>query len=307
MTELRILAAGDNHGNTEPLEQLVAHTEGEEFDLIIHTGDLTNTYKQDFRTGVEQLQAIEPYFEQVAERGTLIYIYGNRDQERGRGGDRRHVTEGYELAPGHRLPKEGAISVDGYRFCSDPEDTGPNDILVTHAPREPVFYNHPGRAYFSGDTHSARQWETALNTGYLFKNEFQGAYFTATLSGDGLEVDVQGVEEPWRAFTCEEHAWYGRQFAPAKFGCEICKFGPTRTFRGMAHFACEHALERADGDQESVPVGVVTESARQMFVDSEAFLDSFDEYLRLLAENSEPHPTDPLRGVEGERLALNEW
>jgi predicted phosphodiesterase len=77
MADQRILVRGDNHGDTESLGKLVEAAEGEEFNFIIHAGDITNTYKTDLKTGVDQLRGVEPYFETLAERGTLVYIYGN--------------------------------------------------------------------------------------------------------------------------------------------------------------------------------------------------------------------------------------
>lgn len=306
MADLRILAAGDNHGNIDSLEQMVAQTEGEEFDYIIHTGDLTNTYKQDFRTGVEQLQAIEPYFEALAERGTFIYIFGNRDAERGVDGGRRHVTDEYELDPGHRLHQGESLTLDGQRFTTTIEDTEPSDILITHGENIRAFYDPPGRAYFCGDTHSARQIDTALNTGYLFKKQYQGAYYTATLSEDGMTVAVHSLSEPWCGLGCADHSWYGRQFAPEKFGCEICKFGPGRLFRGMAHYAFGEATADADSDSPTAEVDAVVDAGRELFVDSDAFADQFQDYLLALAEKPSPHPLDPLHGVEGHDALLQQ-
>jgi predicted phosphodiesterase len=77
MADQRILVRGDNHGDTESLGKLVEAAEGEEFNFIIHAGGITNTYKTDLKTGVDQLRGVEPYFETLAERGTLVYIYGN--------------------------------------------------------------------------------------------------------------------------------------------------------------------------------------------------------------------------------------
>lgn len=39
--QYRILACGDNHGDTESVEKFVEETESEEFDFISHTGDIT--------------------------------------------------------------------------------------------------------------------------------------------------------------------------------------------------------------------------------------------------------------------------
>lgn len=54
MSRQRILALGDNHGDTESLEKVVEQTRGEDFDFIIHTGDITNALKSDLTTSVER-------------------------------------------------------------------------------------------------------------------------------------------------------------------------------------------------------------------------------------------------------------
>lgn len=47
-----ILVMGDNHGDVESLEQVIADTQGEQFDFIIHVGDLTNAWFDGIETGV---------------------------------------------------------------------------------------------------------------------------------------------------------------------------------------------------------------------------------------------------------------
>lgn len=49
----------------------------------------------------------------LADRGTLIYIYGNRDKERSTGGNFRHVADQHELDVGHHLHSDSSITVDG--------------------------------------------------------------------------------------------------------------------------------------------------------------------------------------------------
>jgi len=129
MADQRILVRGDNYGDTESLGKLVEAAEGEEFNFIIHTGDITNTYKTDLETSVDQLRGVEPYFETLAERGTLVYIYGNRDKERAFGGSATHISEEYELSVGHRLQAGGELTADGQRFSAEPADAGPENIL----------------------------------------------------------------------------------------------------------------------------------------------------------------------------------
>jgi predicted phosphodiesterase len=50
MSKQRILACGDNHGDTEALEWLIDETEQDEFDFVVHTGDITNAYKTNLET-----------------------------------------------------------------------------------------------------------------------------------------------------------------------------------------------------------------------------------------------------------------
>jgi len=304
MTHQRILACGDNHGDTESLEKLVEATEGEEFDFIIHTGDITNAYKTDLETGVDQLRAVEPYFETLAERGTLVYIYGNRDKERAFGGSPTHVSEEYELSVGHRLQAGGELTVDGQRFTADPADAGPEDILLTHGISQEAFFQSSANAYFCGDTHRARQFKTALNTGYLHNDKgFNGAYFTATLDDDEWGVAVHGLDEQWKGFVCPDHQWYGRQFTPEKFGCGLCKFGPTRQFMGMASLAFRGVAE-GDVSNASASVQELVSEARERFIDSAQFANQFQEYLEALASKENAGPRDPLIPVDGEPHTL---
>lgn len=299
--QYRILACGDNHGDIEALESLVQQTQGEEFDFVIHTGDITNAFKTDLETGVDQLRAVEPYFETLADRGTLVYIYGNRDKERAFGGSPTHVSDVYELSVGHRLHAGEELTVDGQRFTADPSDAGPEDILLTHGISQETFFQASAGAYFCGDSHRARQFKTSLNTGYLHNHKgFNGAYFTATLDRDGIEVTVQGIDEPWQGFVCPDHQWYARQFTPQKFGCGLCKFGPTRQFSAMATLAFKEAVPEDEGSDALVSVQELVSTARELFIDSEQFAEQFQAYLDSLAEREHAGPTDPLAPVEGE-------
>lgn len=304
MPHQRILVFGDNHGDTESLEKLVEATDGKIFDFIIHTGDITNAYKTDLETGVDQLRAVEPYFETLAERSTLVYIYGNRDKERTFGGSPTHVSEEYELSAGYRLQAGGELTVDGQRFTADPDDAGPEDILLTHGIYQDVFSQSSAKAYFCGDTHRARQFKTALNTGYLHNDKgFNGAYFTATLKENELEVAVHGLDERWKELVCPDHQWYGREFTPEKFGCRLCKFGPTRQFKGMASLAFREAV---DGEISNAAASIqeLVSVAREIFVDSDQLAEQFERYLNGLATRETAGPRDPLVPVDDDTNRL---
>jgi len=304
MQSLRILAFGDNHGNTESLSRIVEETTDEEFDYIIHTGDITNTYKTDFQTGVEQLKSVEPYFETLSQRGELVYIYGNRDSERVPGGNRRHVTEEYELTPGHRLRREETIEVTGQRFTSNPKSAEQGDILLTHGIVPQQFYRPEAKAYFCGDTHRAVQQDHALNTGYLYNDKgYFGAYFIAELDESGITTQVLGLDERWKPVVCPDHEWYGRQFHPEKFGCRICKFGPQQQFAPMVHFAFNAATDGV-GNGKTAKLEEIITSARGLFVDTEEYAQQIRQYLLVLAENDTPGPFDPLVPTDGDEKRL---
>ena len=283
--EYRILACGDNHGDTESLAKIAEETEGEEFDFIIHTGDITNAYKKGLKTGVDQLKSVEPYFETLAERGTLVYIYGNRDIERALGGSSRHITDKYDLSVGHRLSVDEGLTVNGQRFTTDPTDAGPEDILLTHGMNQKAFFQSSAYAYFCGDTHRARQFKKSLNTGYLHNdNGFNGSYFISTLDKNEIEVTVHGLDEPWKEFICPNHQWYGRQYTPKRFGCRLCKFSPNKQFSRIYSLSFREAVGEKTSDATASVQEIVSE-ARDMFINSEQFAEQFQQYLVELAED----------------------
>lgn len=72
-----ILVMGDNHGDVESLDRVIADTKGEQFDFIIHVGDLTNAWFDGIETGVEQLRAVESRLEDLvdqADEGSVDHI-----------------------------------------------------------------------------------------------------------------------------------------------------------------------------------------------------------------------------------------
>lgn len=124
---LRLLCMGDNHGDVDSLERVVDGTEGEEFDFVIHVGDITNAWFDGVDEGREQLDAVTPYFETLHERGEFLYIWGNRDGAIGP----EQPFQDYDL-PGTFIPEDDTITVAGETFTQNPELVEDETILVNH-------------------------------------------------------------------------------------------------------------------------------------------------------------------------------
>jgi len=217
----------------------------------------------------------------------------------GRSADHQHTSQKNTNSVSVIISKQAvnSRSMDS-GFTADPADAGPEDILLTHGISQEAFFQSSASAYFCGDTHRARQFKTALNTGYLHNDKgFNGAYFTATHDDDELEVDVHGLDEQWKGFVCPDHQWYGRQFTPEKFGCGLCKFGPSRQFSSIAYIAFETVTSK-ENNSETASVEDLVDAARDTIVDDEMFAKQFRSYLEELVSVDQPHPTNPLKPAE---------
>jgi hypothetical protein len=111
-------------------------------------------------------------------------------------------------------------------------------------------------------------------------------------------VTVHGLDEPWKGFSCSDHEWYGRQFTPEKFGCGLCKFGPSRQFNSIAYIAFDKATSK---NEEVASIDELAVAARDSIVDDDVFAKQFRLYLEELANTDQPHPTKPLKPAEEPR------
>ncbi|WP_435180478.1 metallophosphoesterase family protein [Halorussus sp. AFM4] len=300
----RFLVVGDNHGDAESLKTVVEETAGEKFDFVIHTGDITDAYHRGVDTAADQLRSLEPLFETLAERGELVYIYGNRDSERG--GD-SHVTDRYELSPGTHLPSGDSVKVAGQRFTADPDAVTAGDVLVTHGQFPTPFYKFEGRAYFCGHTHRGWHRGRALNAAHLknVRKGYLGAYFIVTVDDSSLDVECYGIDEPWKAVECPDHNWVGTQYQPAKFGCRLCKFGEAESLRDVAWAA--YTLHVDDPGEEAIDATDLMTQALSLLDGSDQFEEQFRGYINALLEQPGPH--DPLQPSDGHptRLVPRSW
>ncbi|WP_058826549.1 metallophosphoesterase family protein [Haloferax sp. Q22] len=146
-----LLCMGDNHGDVDSLERVVDGTEGEEFDFVIHVGDITNAWFDGVDEGREQLDAVSPCFETLHERGEFLYIWGNRDGAIGP----EQPFQDYDL-PGTFIPEDDSITVAGETFTQNPELVEDETILVNHYWHPELLEHFAGKAYFSGHIHTGR-------------------------------------------------------------------------------------------------------------------------------------------------------
>jgi len=231
MDSTRLLCIGDNHGNTSSLEQVVSDTEGEEFDYIIHVGDITNACIDGMEEGEEQLEALLPLFEELSNRGELIYVWGNRDFEVCVKGGLTRIDEyaDFEFTPGTHIPTEGTIEVAGQQFTQDRDEVDEQTILVTHYFGHELLDHFSGLLYLSGHVHVGRFKNNVLNTGFLYRDGSHGAepinggYFVVEFTDGSIDVTFESLGGLEKGI-CATHVSRGVQFTPTNWqgACKFC-------------------------------------------------------------------------------------
>jgi predicted phosphodiesterase len=276
MASQRILVMGDNHGNTESLERVVADTEGERFDFVVHVGDFTNAHNEDKATGGEQLRAVEPYLETLADRADkgLVYVYGNRDYY----GDLDHT-----LDVGTYVPQEGSVTVGDQRFTQDPDAVAPDDILITHTEKKAMIDHFPGRAYFCGHTHTGRYKDRMLNSAFLYRDDSKaattlyGGYFVIGVGDEPpFDVDFRNIGS-LDTTVCQRHLERGVLIGPEYHNCMFC-WKPVKLLREMsktAFYGVTHGLDRDHASEDEI-----VECAVELWESPPTgFADEFSEYI----------------------------
>jgi len=287
-----ILVMGDNHGNVESLDQVVADTKDEEFDFIVHVGDLTNTWFDGIETGVEQLQVVESRLKDLANRANegLLYIYGNRDTK---GSKSEYVCERHELDVGRRIPKDGAITISNQRFTQDPELVSEDDILVTHGEYVPMLDHFDGRAYFSGHEHTGRYKDRCLNSAFLYRTDdwggepLIGGYFVVTVDDEPpFEIDFRNLGR-LQKLICHKHHERGVLFTPDFHDCQFCYDNQQQLMQEMAKSAFYGYTHQTD--QDAVSEDELVEYALGLFDNPPTdFERRFSQYVNDLGQ----HPFD---------------
>lgn len=295
MTSQRILVMGDNHGDAESIQRVVRETEDERFDFIIHVGDLTNAkYSDDPEAGTKHLEAISPHLETLAERGTLIYIWGNRD---GYGDSVRG-----ELLSAGTLLHEETKTINGQRFTTELDDVEDDTILLTHGLHPQLVDHFDGRAYFSGHEHIGRYKGRCLNSAFLYRDDLHGSdpliggYFVVTITDDPpFEVEFRNLDALKRII-CHDHIDRGVLFQPHYHSCQFCHYDGKleQEMLTTAYYGLTHASDReAVSDEELVDYAV------SLFEHPpEGFATSFATYL----EEVDMKPLTPFTRNNAEKI-----
>lgn len=295
MSMQRILVMGDNHGNTQSLERVIADTEGEQFDYIIHVGDFTNAHNDGEEAGVEQLRAVEPLLETLTERADngLLYVYGNRDY---------YGDLDYELDVGTYIPKDDVVTVGGQRFTQDVESVEADDILVTHGEEIGMIDHFQGRAYFCGHTHTGRYKDRMLNSAFLYRDDSKadtaiyGGYFVVEVADDPpFDVDLRNLGR-LDTTVCEKHQDRGVLIGPDYHSCMYC-WRPNLLMQEMARAAFYGVTH--DTDREYATDDEIVEYAVKL---RDAPSDDFQGHFQDYISQAERDPLGPLVHDDDGRL-----
>jgi predicted phosphodiesterase len=170
------------------------------YDAVVLAGDITNlVVTKDIK--MEQRRCDQIMSLLCDEYANVYLVSGNRDKT-GRGKNARAVDfrRGMLLEPGQVYPL-GA----GIRITSSPELADNDSVLVQHSnivyagrfDRTAVISNH-ALLHIAGHTHTGVWTRNYLNTGFLYRDDSNGA---EPMLGGYFDVEIKG-----RAVTVEFHA-----------------------------------------------------------------------------------------------------
>jgi predicted phosphodiesterase len=295
----RYLVLGDHHGDTESLRRVLDDIEGERFDFVVHVGDFTDAMREDREAAATQLQAVEPYLDDLADhaRHDLVWVYGNRDLF----GDFE-----YDLDVGTQIPDAGRVTVGGQQFTNAPDAVDADTILVTHMETWRLVDHFDGLAHFCGNTHLGRQKGRRLNSAFLqYTNretgeQRYGGYFVVEVDeSPPFDIEMREIGTLDR-FECPEHGERGVQFHAAFDECMYCT-RPNILWREMcasAFYGLTH-----DSDRNSVADAELVDHAVGLWDDTPTdFRSEFAAYLGEITDDRYA----PLTRTDGGDLTLAE-
>jgi predicted phosphodiesterase len=225
---VKLLCFSDIHGCVDAVRALVADTRARHvsYDAAIVAGDITNLVV------TKNIEEAQRHCDEImsllcAEYKNVYFVPGNRDRL-GRGRNAKTVSFicGTLLEPGN-VYHPG----DGIRITSSPELVGNDTILVQHSnivyagrfDRTAVIAKN-ALLHISGHTHTGVRTRNYLNTGFLYRDNSNGAepmvggYFDVDITGREIGIQFHALGPVRRAplkcpgFTGEVYAPRGRAF-----------------------------------------------------------------------------------------------
>jgi predicted phosphodiesterase len=225
---VKLLCFSDIHGCVEAVRELIADTRARHvsYDALILAGDITNlVVTKDMDEAQRHCDEIMSLL--CDEYRDVYFVPGNRDRL-GRGKKARAVGFkcGTLLEPG-----EVYTLADGVKITTSPGLADHDTILVQHSnivyagrfDRTAVI-SKDALLHISGHTHTGVWARNYLNTGFLYRDDSNGAepmmggYFDVDIAGRAVEVQFHALGPVKRAalkspgFEGDVYAPHGRAF-----------------------------------------------------------------------------------------------
>lgn len=196
---MKLLCFSDVHGNTAAVRRLLADVreKGSSYDAVIVAGDITNlSVKKDLAVAQKTCNQIMGMLTRHFKR--VYVVPGNRDYS-GRGKKRTGVVfnTGIVLEPGKKISL-----VEGLTITSSPELADSKTILVQHSNvvyegrfRRKSTIIKKARLHLAGHTHTGVFTGNYLNTGFLYRDDSNGAkpmiggYFSVELTARKTKIE----------------------------------------------------------------------------------------------------------------------
>jgi predicted phosphodiesterase len=230
---VKLLCFSDIHGCVEAVKKLIADTRARNvsYDAVIVAGDITNlVVTKDFEEAQRHSDEIMSLL--CDEYKDVFFVPGNRDKL-GRG--KKVRTVGFKCGT---LLEPGKVYslADGIRITSSPELAEHDTILVQHS--NIVYAGRFDRTamiaknallHITGHTHTGVWTRNYLNTGFLYRDDSNGAvpmmggYFDVDIQDRVVDIQFHALGPVKRAplksagFEGDVYAPHGRAF-PVKIG-----------------------------------------------------------------------------------------
>ena len=232
---MKLLCFSDIHGCVDAVRALIADTGTRHvsYDAVILAGDITNLVV------TKNMAEAQRHSDEIMsllcdEYRDVYFVPGNRDKlGRGKKAMTVRFKCGTLLEPGEVYPLG-----EGIRITSSPELVDRDTILVQHSNivyagrfDRTAMISKDALLHITGHTHTGVRTRNYLNTGFLYRDDSNGAepmmggYFDVDIDGSAVDVQFHALGPVKRAplksagFEGDVYAPHGRSF-PQKIGLQ---------------------------------------------------------------------------------------